>query len=237
MILAAGLGTRLRPLTDTLPKCLVEVGGVTMLERTARRLVAAGADRLVVNVCPFADDVVRFVESRRGFGVETRISREAPTPLETGGGLLAARAHFRGDAPFLLHNVDVFTDMALRAMYEAHVAAGPLTTLAVEERTSSRRLLFDDLGLLGRVDDSHSLRTQVREPSGTVRALAFGGVHVVSPAIFDLLTERSAFSIVDAYLRLAAEGHRVLPHRVDGCAWIDVGRPEQLAEADRRSRA
>src|SRR5436190_18863381 len=113
MILAAGLGTRLSPLTDRVPKCLVEVGGVPMLERVARRLVAAGADRLIVNVCPFADEIEAFVRARKGFGVDVRIARESPTPLETGGGLRAAREYFRGDAPIFLHNVDVVTDFSL----------------------------------------------------------------------------------------------------------------------------
>ena len=236
MILAAGLGTRLAPLTDTMPKCLVEIGGMTMLERTARRLVAAGADRLIVNVCPFADDVERFVASRDGFGVETRISRETPAPLETGGALLAARTHFRGDAPFFLHNVDVLTDLPLAPLYATHLAARPLATLAVSGRASKRRLLFDDLGLLGRVDDARSLHVRVREPRGAIREAAFAGIHVVAPELFDLVTERGSFSIVDVYLRLAAAGRRVLPHHADGCAWIDIGRPESLAEARRVAR-
>src|SRR5262245_31371443 len=114
MILAAGLGTRLAPLTDATPKALVEVGGVPMLERVARRLVEAGAPRLVVNVCPFADRIEAFVRARHGFGVECAISRESPAPLETGGGLLAAAPLLQDDGPVVLHNVDVLTDLSIR---------------------------------------------------------------------------------------------------------------------------
>ncbi len=232
MIFAAGLGTRLRPLTDDRPKALVEVGGVPLLEIVARRLVSAGADRLVVNVCPFADAIEAFVASRHGFGVEVFLSHESPEPLETGGGLLAARGLLRRTAPIVLHNVDVVTDLPLADLYAAHLKDRPLATLAVMERKTSRRLLFDDLGLLGRADDAKGLRTLAREPSGPVLELGFAGVHVVSPEFLGLLTERGAFSILDPYLRLAAAGHRIAAFRADGCSWIDVGRPASLARAD-----
>jgi NDP-sugar pyrophosphorylase family protein len=231
MVFAAGLGTRLRPLTDRIPKALVEVEGVPMLERVARRLVAAGVTRLVVNVCPFADDIERFVRERDGFGVEVALSRESPSPLETGGGLLHARAHFREEGPIVLHNVDVMSDLSIAALLEAHARSDALATLAVADRPSSRRLVFDDRGLLGRDDASRGAAIRVRAPVGTPVAIAFTGVHVVSPRIFDLVTERGAFSILDPYLRLARAGHALRPHRVDGCRWVDVGRPETLDQA------
>jgi len=235
-VLAAGHGTRLRPLTDSVPKCLVEVGGVPMLERTARRLVAAGADRLVVNVCPFADDIERFVALRGGFGVGVRLSREEGEPLETGGGLLAARAHLRTDAPFFIHNADVYTDLDLRALYAAHQRHAPLVTLAVMERPSSRGLLFDERGLVGRANDDADGDALVRSPVGEVVRHAFACVHVASPALLDAITERGRFGIFQAYLRLAAEGATIRPHRVDGCTWVDIGRPAQLQEADALAR-
>jgi NDP-sugar pyrophosphorylase family protein len=232
MVFAAGLGTRLAPLTDRMPKALVPVAGVPMLERVARRLVAAGATRLVVNACPFSDQIEAFVRSRRGFGVDAVVVRESPAPLETGGGLLAARRSLRGDGPaLLLHNADVVTDLSLDALLAAHLRERPLATLAVMERKTARRLLFDDLGLLGRVDDGKGLRTLVREPRGAVAEYGFAGVHAADPALPSLLTERGAFSILDPYLRLAASGRRVLPHRVDGSLWLDVGRPEGLERA------
>jgi len=234
MLFAAGLGTRLRPLTDHTPKALVEVGGVPILERVARRVIAAGADRLIVNVHHFAEQVEAYVRARDGWGVEVVFSREEGAPLETGGGLLRAEPLFRKDAPFIVHNADILTDLPLREMYAAHRESGALATLAVMERETSRHFLFDDRGLLGRTDARKGLELRARPAEGPVRKLAFGGVHVISPEFFPLVTERGAFSILDPYLRLAGEGERILPFRVDGALWLDIGSPAQL-EAARRA--
>ena len=233
MILAAGLGTRLRPLTDHTPKPLIPVAGVPMIERVARRLIAAGADRLIVNVSHLAGKVEAFLAEQRGFGVEHHLSPEPEAPLETGGALVAAEHLFRKDAPFFLHNGDILTDLPLGAMYRAHQLSPALATLAVMERETKRHLLFDDHGLLGRTDAGKDLEIRVRDAVGPVRKLAFGGVHVVSPRLFGLLTERGAFSVLDPYLRLAREGETILPFRVDDYTWVDIGRPEQLEAAHR----
>lgn len=234
MILAAGLGTRLRPLTDHTPKALIDVGGMPIIQRVARRLIGAGADRLIVNTAHLAQQIEDYVRSMDGFGVDAVFSREDPGPLETGGALLAAEAHFRKDAPFFLHNADILSDIPLEEMYAAHRAAGdPLATVAVLDRPTTRKLLFDDEGLLGRTDETKGLDLRVREPVGQVRAIPFAGIHVLSPRIFGLMTERGAFSILDPYLRLAGQGERILPFHVDGYRWIDIGKPEQLEEARR----
>ncbi|HEX6746445.1 MAG TPA: nucleotidyltransferase family protein [Longimicrobium sp.] len=234
MILAAGLGTRLRPLTDRTPKPLIPVGGVPMLERVARRLIAAGADRLIVNTSHLGEQVEAFLRERDGFGVEWHLSPEPGEPLETGGAILRAESLFRRDAPFFLHNSDILSDVPLAAMYRAHELSPALATLAVMERDTARHLLFDDRGLLGRTDAKKNLDLRVRDAAGPVRKLAFGGIHVISPRIFELLTERGAFSILDPYLRLAATGETILPFRVDDYTWIDIGRPEQLEAAHAR---
>ena len=235
MILAAGLGTRLRPLTDHTPKALIDVGGMPIIERVARRLIAAGADRLIINTAHLAQQIEDYVREHDGFGVEAVFSREDPGPLETGGALLAAEAHFRKDAPFFLHNADILSEIPLEKMYAAHRAAGdPLATVAVMRRTTTRSMLFDDAGLLGRTDETKGIDLRVRPVEGEVRALPFGGIHVISPRIFGLMTERGAFSILDPYLRLAAAGERILPFYADGYAWVDIGKPEQLEEARRR---
>jgi NDP-sugar pyrophosphorylase family protein len=234
MILAAGLGTRLRPLTDHTPKALIDVGGMPIIERVARRLIEAGADRLIVNTAYLAQKIEDYVRSVDGFGVEAVFSREDPGPLETGGALLAAEALFRRNAPFFLHNADILSAIPLGEMYAAHQAAGdPLATVAVMRRQTTRKMLFDDVGLLGRTDETKGLDLRVRPAVGEVRALPFAGIHVLSPRIFGLMTERGAFSILDPYLRLAAAGERILPFHADGHAWVDIGRPEQLEEARR----
>lgn len=244
MILAAGRGTRLRPLTDTKPKALIEVGGVPMLERVARRMVAAGVDRLIVNVHHHADQVVDFIEARDGFGVDVRISREEGHPLETGGGLAHARGHFRKESPFLLHNVDVICDADLAAMVAAHMEAdraaragsaeaGVLATLAVQQRDASRFLRFDQAGLQARVDTRESGGVDTARPvHGRTVDRAFAGIHVVSPAIFDGL-DRGAYSIIEPYLRLAGEGQRILPYDITGSLWLEIGDPDRLEMARR----
>ena len=237
MLLAAGLGTRLRPLTDRLPKALVDVGGVPILERVARRLIAAGADRLIINIHHFPEQIREFVASADGFGVEVFFSQENPDPLETGGAIAQAAGLFRRDAPFFLHNADILTELPLEAMYASHLQKKPLATLAVMTRPSSRYLLFDDIGLLGRADEKKGIRLEARQPVGEVTPLAFGGVHVISPEFLDSLTESGAFSILDPYLRLAGEGMRILPYRIDGCYWSDIGKPSELEEARRRVEA
>ncbi|MDA1194868.1 MAG: sugar phosphate nucleotidyltransferase [Planctomycetota bacterium] len=232
MILAAGLGTRLRPLTDRIPKALVPVAGIPVLERNARRLVAAGADRLVINVHPFAEAIRAHVAALGAYGVDVRICHEVEAPLETGGGLLAARPAFRAREPFFVHNADIYTDLDLVALYAAHARSEALATLATMERPSTRGLLFDDHGLLGHANDERGTSVQVRTPQGPVQRLAFACVHVIEPAFFDQITEQGRFGIFEPYLRLAAVGARILPHRVDGCTWVDIGRPDQLAHAD-----
>ena len=232
MIFAAGLGTRLRPLTDHTPKALVEVDGEPMLARTARSLVAAGARRLVINVHHHAEQVVRFVEQQDGFGVETRISREPDEPLETGGGLRAASELFRGTCPIVIHNVDVILAAPVASLVETHQRSGALVSLAVMQRETQRFLLFDDQGLFGRVDQRNDVRLEARAAVGTERALPFCGVHIASPDLLGRIEEQGRFSITATYLRLAAEGARIAPLPVDGHFWADIGTPVTLARAE-----
>lgn len=265
MVFAAGLGTRLRPLTDRLPKALVEIGGEPALGHVLRRLAAAGAGRIVVNAHPFVDRVEAYLrqisaELRTGGagpGPLLLLSREQERPLETGGGLLRAASLFSGDRPILLHNVDVVTGLDLGALLEDHRGSGALATLAVQDRPSSRRLLFDEAGLLGREDEP------LREARGVVVARAFAGVHVAAPELPGLLGKVAGglggpaagpdaapaeslgdsareeggsdpvFSIVDAYLELAARGASIRPHDVTGAPWYEIGTAERLERARR----
>ena len=231
MILAAGLGSRLSDVTQHTPKALVEVGGVPMLERVASRLIDAGVDRLIINVSHHADQIVRFVEEKNGFGVEVLLSREEPAPFETGGGILHAAPLFRRGAPFIVHNADVICEVDLRSMYAAHLSARALATLAVNHRQTSRYLLFDGSGLCGRYDKQSGRGAEVHTDCENVSQFAFAGVHVMSPEILSLMTERGTFSIIEVYLRLAGQGHRIEAYDMGACTWLDIGTPERLAKA------
>ena len=233
MVLAAGLGTRLRPLTDDRPKALVEVAGRTMLEIALERLRSVGVNEVVVNAHHHAQQLIDYLSAHRNFGMEIEISREEEL-LDTGGGLKKA-AHFflrSGDnEPFLVHNVDVLSSIDLRAIVQEHSGSGALATLAVQQRKTSRYLLFDNEGLLcGRragIDGAIEWARPVAEPE----PLAFCGIHVLSPRIFARMEEDGAFSIVPAYLRLAALGERITAFRADAFYWRDLGRPESVQQA------
>jgi NDP-sugar pyrophosphorylase family protein len=230
MIFAAGLGTRLLPLTKHTPKALVDIGGVTLLERTLGRLVEAGCDRVVINLHHHAELVSDFLATRRP-PAEVLVSVEPDGALETGGGLKWARRLFRGDRTILLHNVDVLSTIDLVVMTREHEASGALATLAVNRRPASRHLVFDESGLCGRIDGRTDSEEWARAPSDRQWRAGFTGSHALSPGILERLTEEGAFSIVSSYLRLAAEGARIEPYDVTGDRWMDVGTPERLGIA------
>lgn len=234
MVLAAGLGTRLRPLTDHRPKALVEVGGRTLLEITLTRLKEFGVSDVVINVHHFAGMVAEFLKSKNNFGMRIEISREDDLLLDTGGGLMKA-AHFflgdSGDEPFILHNVDVISTIDLNRMAQSHRENQALATLAVQKRDSSRYLLFDDaLRLCGRQIGRDATADVVR-PAARLQALAFCGIHMISPHLLPMIIEQGVFSIIDVYLRLAAKREEIRAFRADGCYWRDLGKPEQILAA------
>ena len=236
MILAAGLGTRLRPLTDQRPKALVEIGGRTLLEITLTRLREFGIHDVIINVHHFPDQIVRYLQANANFGLRIEISRE-DVLLDTGGGLKKARWFFlegrdQEDKPFLLHNVDVISNLHFGRILDAHNTSHALATLAVQQRDSSRQLLFDShLRLCGRRAGRDKQPELVRA-STNCRALAFTGIQVISPRFLDLISEDGVFSIIDTYLRLAGEGERIQAFRADEFYWRDLGKPEQLRQAE-----
>lgn len=239
MILAAGLGTRLRPLTDDRPKALVEVGGRTLLEITLSRLRTFGVREVIVNVHHFADMVVDYLKANQDFGMRIEISREEAL-LDTGGGLKKAGWFFLVDSthldePLILHNVDVISTIDLMRMMQFQVEHNALATLAVQERESSRYLLFDEHSkLCGRLSGQDQQAEFVQACQQLqVQALAFSGIHVISPRLFAMMTEEGAFSIITSYLRLAAQGENILAFRADESYWRDLGRPENVALAER----
>jgi len=251
MVLAAGLGTRLRPLTNDRPKALVEVCGRTLLEITLTRLRDFGIHDVIINVHHYADMVIDRVKAAGNFGMHIEFSRE-DVLLDTGGGLKKAAWFLGGsgnlgesatgvtatkEAPFILHNVDVISNIDLQRMVEVHKQSAALATLAVQERKTSRYLLFNDhLQLCGRRFVKED-KTEIARPSQQMSELAFAGIHVISPRIFSLLTEEGVFSIVPAYLRLAAQGENIQAFRADEYYWRDLGKPENIQQAEQDIKA
>ena len=233
MVLAAGLGTRLRPLTDDRPKALVEVAGHTMLEITLRRLASFGVRDVIVNVHHFADRVVDYLKKNDNFGMRIEISRE-DVLLDTGGGLKKAAWFFldRGaEEPFILHNVDVISTIDLRQMIKAHQEGKALATLAVQDRKTSRYLLFDEQNeLCGRRSGRDGSIESVRSAAKT-QPLAFCGIHVISPRLLSMMSEEGVFSIITTYLRLAGREERISAFRADEYYWRDLGKPENISQA------
>ncbi|MBZ5508449.1 MAG: nucleotidyltransferase family protein [Acidobacteriia bacterium] len=240
MVLAAGLGTRLRPLTNDRPKALVEVGGRTLLEITLTRLRESGVREVIVNVHHYADMMVDYLKAAGNFGMHIEISAE-DILLDTGGGLKKAAwflSEGAGSAgtPFILHNVDVISNIDIQRMVQFHVEKNALATLAVQERTTSRYLLFDEqLQLCGRRAVSDQ-KTEMVRPSQKTQAFAFTGIHIISPRIFPLLTEEGVFSIIPAYLRLSGQGERIMASPADGYYWRDLGKPENIQQAEKDMR-
>jgi NDP-sugar pyrophosphorylase family protein len=235
MVLAAGLGRRLRPLTDNRPKALVEVGGRTLLEITLARLRSFGIREVIVNAHHFADQIVDYLKANANFGMRIEISRE-DVLLDTGGGLKKAAWFFledsaRADEPFLLHNVDVISTIDFANMVQAHRSNQALATLAVQKRDSGRQLLFDEhLQLCGR-RAGRDREPEIVRSSRRWEPLAFSGIHVISPRLLPMLTEDGVFSIIDSYLRFAASGQQIAAFRADKYYWRDLGRPEDLSQA------
>jgi NDP-sugar pyrophosphorylase family protein len=235
MILAAGLGTRLRPLTDDRPKALVEVAGRTLLEITLSRLRAYGVGEVVINVHHFAGMILEYLKTHDDFGMRIEVSCEEVL-LDTGGGLKKAAWFFLEDSnrlgePFILHNVDVISTIDLGRMLQFHTEKQALATLAVQSRETARYLYFDaQLQLCGRRSGRDQEPEFVR-PSRQAQALAFSGIHVISPRLLAMLSEEGAFSILAAYLRLAAQEEKILAFRADEYYWRDLGRPENVVQA------
>ena len=228
LLFAAGLGTRMRELTADRPKALVEAFGRPLVDHALERLRGAGVTEVVVNLHHFADKLEAHLRSR-DWGLAIRFSDERDLLRDTGGGLLHAAPLLRGDGPILVCNVDVLTDLDLRALVEAHLRSGALATLAVQSRESARQLLFDPgLRLVGWQNRAaQAERWAVPTPREEVVEKAFSGVQVIAPALPGLIRRTGVFSIVEAYLDLAAD-HIVQGYDHTGGAWHDVGSPEKL---------
>lgn len=233
LILAAGVGARLRPLTDETPKALIPVGGVPMLERVLVRLKAAGVKSFVVNAHHHAQKVADCcADLSRRYGVPVAVSREDDLLLDTGGAVKKAAALLKGRDPFFVHNADVLTDLDLRALLKAHKETGALVTLSVRERESGRAYLFDAKGRFAGHDRGEGNVAWAKGPVPNPARLPFDGIHVISPELLDKMTESGVFSITKTYLRLAAAGADIRAFRSDRWSWHDIGDAEKLAAAE-----
>ncbi len=236
MIFAAGLGTRLRPLTDNKPKALVEIAGQPMLEHVVCRLIAAGFDEIVVNIHHFGQQIIDFLEANNNFGIQIHISDERDELLDTGGGIRKAKKWLSGNEPFLIHNADILTDLDLKAFYDSHPKDADATLLTAN-RTTSRYLICDA---------TNRLRGWTNKKTGEIRPkgfkpdpnchheVAYGCIEVVSPSIFktlDAFSTEKKFSIFDFYL---ANCNRlnIKCNMAEHYNWFDIGTPEKLIAAE-----
>ncbi len=232
MILAAGIGTRLKPFTDEHPKALAVVNEKTLLQRNIEYLAKYGIEEIIINVHHFPAQIKKFIKSNKGFGSDITISDETKEVLETGGGLKKAAWYFEKETgPFVVMNVDVLTDLNLGHMIEQHKKQNPLATLAVTLRKTSRYFLFDELDhLCGWRNVKTNDQKMSREP-GAIFQKAFSGIHIISPKIFSVMKMEGKFSMVDVYLELA-KAHLIAAFDHSQSKFIDVGKPESILKAE-----
>lgn len=232
MIFAAGLGTRLKPITNDRPKALAEIHGTTLLEITIRRLINHGFKDIIINVHHFADLVMDFLDTKNNFGVNIQISDERDQLLDTGGGLKKAAWFFDDNKPFLVHNVDTLTDVNLGDYYNFHKKNNALATLLVRHRPGSRFFLFDkDKKLCGWENIITKEKIISVYSTANLEQIAFSCLHFIEPSIFNLIHENGCFSIIDVYLRLA-KNHNIFGYVDDQSYWLDVGTPEKLQRGE-----
>ncbi|MBO7417589.1 MAG: nucleotidyltransferase family protein [Bacteroidaceae bacterium] len=238
MIFAAGIGSRLRPITDSIPKALVPVGGITMLQRVLMRLKSFGFNDVVINVHHFAQLIIEFLHENENFGMNIHISDERDELLDTGGGILKAKPFLEGHEPFLVHNVDILSNIDLLEVYRNHIASGADATLLVSDRTTTRKLLFDkNMRLYGWLNHT----TGEVKPDGFVpdisrhRELAFEGIHIISPTLFNYMGEgttwQGKFSIIPFYLSVCQLLH-LKGYELKDITWFDIGKLETLQQAN-----
>jgi len=233
MIFAAGLGTRLKPLTDNKPKALVEINGKTLLELVIRKLISSGFNEIIVNVHHFAEQVIDFLKQNENFNINLQFSDEKEMLLDTGGGLKKASWFFDDGKPFLVYNVDILTDFDLGKFYEAHLNSSAMATLAVRARNTSRYFLIDHDNRLCGWENIATGEKKIRiKGNGELKRLAFSGFQVLSPEIFQYIRQEGKFSIIDVYLDLMAE-HKIIGYEHSLSNWIDAGRPENFKEAEK----
>lgn len=233
MILAAGLGTRLKPLTNTIPKALILLNGITLLERTINKISRAGYDEIIINIHHLSGQIKDFLEQKKYFGLNISISDESDELLDTGGGLKKAASFFNDAKPFLLHNVDVMTDLNLNELLDTHKNNNSIATLAVMKRESSRQFLFDDeMNLCGWQNKMTNEIKISRQKMTPFQQFAFCGIQILEPAIFDFFPKENKFSLVDFYLE-TSKVKTVKGNISDSSFFFDLGTIKKLDQAEK----
>lgn len=231
MILAAGMGARLKPLTDTTPKALIPVGGKPMIEHLILKLKSAGFDQIIVNVHHLGDQIIDFLNQNNNFGIDIKISDERDYLLDTGGAIKKAQSLFDNNEPFLVHNVDILSNVDLHKLYQIHVETNPLATLLVSSRETSRYLLFNKENQLCGWHNKETGEVKSHFPNFNPELhvqYAFGGIHVLSPKIFEWMDEWTGkFSIINFYISIAAKTD-IHAYPVDQLRLLDIGKPNAL---------
>jgi NDP-sugar pyrophosphorylase family protein len=232
MIFAAGKGTRLKPLTDNTPKALVKVNGTPMLEIIIKKLIKVGVKEIIVNVHYLADQIINFLNSSNNFEIRIEVSDETDELLDTGGGLKKALWFFNDNEPFILHNVDVISDIDLIDMVNFHKDNNALATLAVRERKSSRYFLFNNKHELCGWENTKASEKLISKTSDNLKKLAFSGIHIISPTLFNHNKRDGKFSIVQTYLELS-KNNSIIGYQHDKNYWFDIGSCEKLDVAEK----
>ena len=235
MIFAAGLGTRLKPITDNLPKALVPIAGKPLLEHIILKLIRSGFDEIIVNVHHFPDLIIDFLKSKNYFGIRIEISDERNYLLDTGGGIRNAAWFLDDGKSFLVHNVDILSNVDLQKLYQKHLQTNSLATLVVSERDTFRYLLFDDdLKLKGWVNEkSGELKPIGFKNPQLYKKLAFSGIQILSPEIFRLMNDlQPKFPVMDFYLS-NIKTQNITGFIPDNYRMIDVGKLDVLGEAEK----
>jgi NDP-sugar pyrophosphorylase family protein len=232
MILAAGLGTRLKPLTDSIPKALIKIRGFALLELQIRKLQSEGFNNFVINVHHFADQIEEYLMQKKYFNTSIVISDETEQLLETGGGLKKAAHFFSDGKPFLVHNVDILSDLNLKKIMDHHLASGSIATLAVRDRTSPRKFLFNKENVLcGWMNEKTGEKIIVGNEKTELFPYSFSGIQIIDPAIFKYFPDEDVFSLVDLYLS-AAKNEMISGFFHNEDKWLDIGKTKTLAEAN-----
>ena len=234
MLFAAGLGTRLRPITDTIPKALVKIGDTSLLEYAIRKLMHYGFNEVCINVHHFPDMIINYLEDNNNFGAKITISDERDLLLDTGGGLKKAAPFFTGTDPFLVYNVDIVSDINLGEMLQYHNTRKPLCTLAVREINSHRYFLFNDKDELCGWRNDKTGEEIISKEAETYISRGFSGIQIMEPETLNYLPGKNIFSLVELYLQLAKE-KRLLAFNHEKDFWSDAGSVSELEKLQKIS--